>query len=71
MWREMPEHRLLYINQHRCNLIAEAADNRLVTRRTAQNAAHFTGLRIRLGSLLIAIGRTVCEDEVLEIHPAR
>ncbi|MFI5258103.1 MAG: hypothetical protein ACHQ01_00615 [Candidatus Limnocylindrales bacterium] len=69
MWRDTPEQRLDTINQRNSDLIAEAASTRLA-RRAARDRRGFTGLRVRLGTLLIVVGRTLCEEDVLRHDPA-
>jgi hypothetical protein len=69
MWQPMPDQQLADINQQHANLIREAASDRSA-RRPAKNDAHFTGLRLRLGTLLIVVGRSLCDDETLSHHPA-
>ena len=67
MLLETPEMRLLYIKQRQAELMSAAASDRPVPsrqRRQGRNAG-FIGLRIRLGSLLIAIGRTLCDEDAL------
>jgi hypothetical protein len=71
MWPDTPEQRLDYIKRRQAELIAEAAASRSVARRTAHHDHRFTGLRIRFGSLLIMIGRTLCEEDALRHDPAR
>lgn len=65
MWRDMPEHRLTYIQQRQSGLISEAAANRSAARRTTGGERRFTGLHLRVGTLLIVIGRTLCEEDAL------
>jgi hypothetical protein len=66
----MPEQRLDYIKRRQAELIAQAAAGRLIARRTAHHDHRFTGLRIRLGGILIMIGRTLCEEDALRHDPA-
>jgi hypothetical protein len=70
MWPDMPDQRLDYIKRRQTELIAQAAASRLIARRAAHRDHRFTGLRIRFGSLLIMIGRTLCEEDVLRHDPA-
>lgn len=70
MLPDMPEGRLATINQRNSTLIAEAASARLAARQVRDRSG-FTGLRLRLGTFLIVVGRTLCEDEVLRHDPAR
>ena len=71
---EVPEQRLMYIKQRQREAIAEAAANRSAPSRRAHlpvRGDRFVGLHIRLGSYLIAIGRTLCEEDALGRTPAR
>lgn len=69
MWPDTPEQRLTAINRRNSALIAEAASDRLAGRATRDRRG-FTGLHFRLGTLLIVIGRTLCEEDVLRHDPA-
>jgi hypothetical protein len=65
MWYDMPEQRLAYVRGRQSQLRSQAAAERAVARR-ARSADHgFTGLHLRVGTVLIVIGRTLYEDEVL------
>jgi hypothetical protein len=64
MWHETPEQRLLYISQQHTDLPTAGADSAGTSKHNHSHAG-FTGLRIRLGTLLIVVGRTLCEDEAL------
>jgi hypothetical protein len=64
--RELTELRLADIKRRQAEFAAEAASIRLVDRRRRDAGAGFSGLRIRLGSLLIVIGRTLCEEDALK-----
>jgi hypothetical protein len=64
MWREMPEQRLTYVRQRQSELIAEAAADRSGGRPTHSEHG-FTGLHLRLGRLLIVIGRSLYEEDAL------
>ncbi len=70
MWPDTTEHRLTAVNQQNSALLAEAASARLGARRTRDRQG-FTGLRLRLGTFLIVVGRTICEEDVLRHDPAR
>jgi hypothetical protein len=70
MWQQMPDQQLIDITHQHAALIGEAASDRLASRRATAHNAHFTGLRIRLGALLIVVGRSLCEDDALAHHPA-
>ena len=71
---ETPEQRLMYIKQRQREALAEAAANRSRVSRKVHlptREDRFVGLRIRLGSYLIAIGRTLCEEDAIGRHPAQ
>jgi hypothetical protein len=70
MWPDMPEQRLDYVKWRQGELISEAAASRLIARRTAHRGHNFAGLRIRLGSVLIMIGRTLCGEGAVGHDPA-
>jgi len=71
MWQPMPDQQLADINRQHACLIEEAASNRIASlRETGGRRENFTGLRLQLGSLLIVVGRSVCEDDGLIRHPA-
>jgi hypothetical protein len=53
----MPEQDLAMINRHNCDLMAEAADNRLARPRATSEERRFTGLRIQVGRMLIIVGQ--------------
>lgn len=69
MWREMPDQQLEYINRRHAELISEAASDHFAGRPAPNRSVHgergFTGLHFHLGTLLIVIGRTLCDDEPL------
>jgi hypothetical protein len=65
MWHETPEQRLQYVKERQTELVSQAAADRAVARRAKAADHGFTGLHLRVGTLLIVIGRTLCEDEVL------
>jgi hypothetical protein len=69
MWPDTAEHRLTTVNQQNSALIDEAASTRLAAARTRDHPG-FTGLRLRLGTFLIVVGSTLCEDDVLRHDPA-
>jgi hypothetical protein len=60
MWREDPEQLLMMAKQHGAELRAEAAANR--TARRAPDPDRFSGLKIRVGSVLIMVGRTFADE---------
>ena len=70
MWPDMPDQRLDYIKRRQAEIIAQAAASRSIARRPAHHH-RFVGLRVRLGSALIMVGRTLCEEEALRHDPAR
>ena len=66
MWPDIPEQRLMIVNQRQAELRAEAA-----TRRSTGKSApdrSFSGLRIRFGSLIIVVGRTFADDKPSPHH---
>jgi hypothetical protein len=67
MWHETPEQQLLYIRQQQAAGLRMAATDRSGPERRGKtrHGAGFTGLRIRLGTLLIVVGRTLCDEEAL------
>jgi len=68
MWPDSPEQRLMIVKQRQAELRAEAAANRSA-RRVAPDRS-FSGLRLRVGSLIIVVGRTL-SDDMTSPHPAR
>jgi hypothetical protein len=64
MWREDPEQLLKMVNQREVQLRAEAAANRAARRgaRRTPDLNRVSGLQIHLGSVLIVVGRTFCDD---------
>jgi hypothetical protein len=70
MWQQMPDQQLADINNRHADLIREAASHRIAVRKHTHYDAHFTGLRLRLGSLLIVIGKSLCDEEALSHNPA-
>jgi hypothetical protein len=70
MWQQMPDQQLTDINMRHAALIEEAASDRSAAQRQTTEKAHSTGLRVRVGTLLIVVGRSLCEDESLANHPA-
>ena len=60
MWREDQEQLLMMAKQRGEELRAEAAADR--TARRAQDPDRFSGLKIRFGSLLIMVGRTLADE---------
>jgi hypothetical protein len=70
MWPDASQ-QLHYIRQRQTALMTEAAASRLSARRKTSRRHRFAGLRVRFGGALIAIGRTLCEEDALRRHPAR
>ena len=70
MWQQMPDQQLIDINLRHANLIEEAAPDRFASSKQTPDRTHFTGLRVRVGALLIVVGRSLCDDEALANHPA-
>jgi hypothetical protein len=70
MWQQMPDQQLTDINIRHANLIEEAASDRIASRSDTPDRSHFIGFRVRVGALLIVVGRSLCEDEALANHPA-
>ncbi len=68
MFLDSPDVRLSLVNLRNAELIAESASARLATAR--QKRRNFSGFRLRIGTFLIVVGRTLCEDEVLYGRPA-
>jgi hypothetical protein len=68
MWPDIPDQRLMIVKQRQAELRAEAATNRS-TRKFAPDRS-FSGLRIRVGSLIIVVGRTFADDNPSP-HPVR
>jgi hypothetical protein len=70
MWHSMPDMQYTYIKQQQSRSIAEAAADHMASRRHAAESLRFTGLRLRFGTFLIVVGRTLCEDDVLAVRPS-
>jgi len=70
MRQPMPEQQYTYIKQQQFRSIAEAAEDHMASRRNSAESLRFTGLRLRFGTFLIVVGRTLCEDDVLAIQAA-
>jgi hypothetical protein len=71
MWRETPEQRLTYVKKRQLDLIAETAANRRPPSRATKAGRRRAALRLRLGALLIVIGRTLCDEDALNPRLAR
>jgi len=67
MWPDTPEHRLMIIDQRHAELAREAAADRMARRTPGRD---FSGLRIRVGSLIFVVGRTFADDKPTA-HPVR
>ncbi len=66
MWPDIPEQRLMIVNQRQAELRAEAA-----TRRSTGKSApdrSFSGLRIHVGSLILVVGLTSADDKPSPHH---
>jgi hypothetical protein len=71
MWPDTPEQRFMYIAQRQAELRAEAGTDRIRPRRAAgSRAIRLQGLRIHIGTLLIVIGRTLCDEDGRLTDPA-
>ena len=68
MWPETPELRLQRVNDLQARSRAEAAADRMA--RARRRDSDFSGIRVRLGSFVIVVGRTLCE-ETPSPQPAR
>ena len=70
MWHEDPEQRLSFIRQRQSEFMTDAADDRSgrPQRHAGNRIAGFSGLQIHLGGLLIAVGRTLREEDALRHH---
>jgi hypothetical protein len=61
MWREDPEQLLMMAKRRGAELRAEAAAV-ITTARRASDFDRFSGLKIRMGSVLIMVGRTLADE---------
>ena len=71
MWPDTPELRSTYIAQRHAELRAEAASNRAGRRRAGSGTYRIRGLHLKIGALLIVVGRSLCEEERNLFDPAR
>jgi hypothetical protein len=71
MWPDTPEQRLTYIAQRHAELRAEAAANR-ASRKRADSGTYRVrgGLHLQIGTLLIVVGRRLCDEERRSLDPA-
>jgi hypothetical protein len=60
MWRDDPEQLLKMAKRRGAELRAEAEASRIARR--ASDFDRFSGLKIRIGSVLIMVGRTFAEE---------
>ena len=70
MWPDTPEQRSTYIAQRQAELRAEAAAYRATRRRAGSGTYRIRGLHLRIGALLIVVGRSLCEEERNLFDPA-
>jgi hypothetical protein len=68
MWPETPEQRLQRVNDLQARSRAEAAADRMA--RSRRRDRDFSGIRVHLGSFIIVVGRSLC-DETTSPQPAR
>jgi hypothetical protein len=70
MWYEAPEQRLNFIRQRQGEMMADAADDKSgrPQRQVGNRIAGFSGLQIHLGTILIAVGHTLREEDALRHH---
>jgi hypothetical protein len=71
MWPDTPEQRRTYIAQRHAELRAEAAAYRAGPRRAGSGTYRIRGLHLKIGALLIVVGRSLCEEERNLLDPAR
>jgi hypothetical protein len=72
MWPDTLEQRRTYINQHQAELRAEAAANRMARGRPAGSRTYrIRGLHLQIGTLLIVVGRSLCDEDRRQAEPAR
>jgi hypothetical protein len=71
MLGDQPEQRLKYIKQQHSDRVAEAAASRLAAELSTPGRRRFVGLHIRLGDLLIVVGRTLCDEDGLSLDLVR
>jgi len=71
MLGDQPEQRLMYIKRQQSDRIAEAAANRLAAELTRHGRRRFVGLHLRLGDLLIVVGRTLGDEDGFSLDLVR
>ena len=71
MWPDTPEQRSMYIAQRHAELRAEAAAYRAGRKRAGSGTYRIRGLHLKIGALLIVVGRSLCEEERNLLDPAR
>jgi hypothetical protein len=62
MWRESTEQRMIIVSQRQTELKAEASAIRSA-RKSTRRHSRFSGVRMQVGSALIAAGRTLAEEK--------
>ena len=71
MWPANPDQTMLYIGQRQATLRAEASNERLVRRSGARSHTYrVNGRMLQIGSLLIVVGRRLCDEDARVLHPA-
>ncbi|MGA3056813.1 MAG: hypothetical protein ABSE70_02060 [Candidatus Limnocylindrales bacterium] len=63
MWPDTPEQRFEYIAQRHAELRAEAAANRACRKRAGSGTYRIRGLHFQVGTLLIVVGRRLCDED--------
>lgn len=71
MWPDTPEQRSMYIAQRHAELRAEAAAYRMSRKTAGSGTYRIRGLHLRVGTFLIVVGRSLCEEERNVLDPAR
>ena len=63
--------RLQYIRDRESELWAEAAANRVPTRRERRSRTfRISGLHLQVGHFMIVVGRERCDDDLRGLYPA-
>jgi hypothetical protein len=71
MWPDSPEQKYTYITQRQAELRAEAATNRAARASAAGPHAHrIKGVHFHVGTLLIIVGRRLCDEDGRYLDPA-
>jgi hypothetical protein len=70
MWPDTPEQRSTDIIQRQAELRAEAAGYRASRKKAGSGTYRIRGLHLRIGALLIVVGRSLCEEECNLLDPA-